>query len=135
MTQPKADSPTAGNGSNSLVYVVDDEPMVLELALVVLGRLDHHIETFRDAEAALELFQRAKPRPSLVISDYAMHRMNGLGLLEACRRIVPEQRFLLVSGTVDASVYVDSPWKPDRFLAKPYSPEQLIKVVNALLNR
>jgi hypothetical protein len=40
---------------------------------------------------------------------------------------------LLVSGTVEADFFDNAPVKPDRFIAKPYHPKQLIDAVEALL--
>ena len=62
-----------------------------------------------------------------------MHTMTGLELVEACRRIRPRQKILLVSGTVGPDIFRDAPVKPDRFLAKPYQSKQLIDVVEAML--
>jgi len=117
----------------ALIYVVDDEPMLLELATVVLEPLGYQIKTFRDPDTAIRAFTTAEPRPALVITDYAMHTMNGLDLIAACRRLQPRQKILLLSGTVDEHVYSNVPAKPDRFLGKPYQAKQLIEVVKALL--
>src|ERR1700682_5462248 len=89
----------------TLIYVVDDEPMLLELASVILEPLGYEVKTFRDAESALKAFTSAKLRPALIITDFAMHAMNGLALIEACRKIQPRQKILLVSGTVDENIY------------------------------
>jgi CheY-like chemotaxis protein len=123
---------TPGN-SDVLIYVVDDEPMLLELASVILEPQGYHIKTFRDPELALESFGAAKPRPLLLITDYAMHTMNGMQLIQRFRDLEPEQKILLVSGTVGEDVFRDVPEKPDLFLAKPYKADQLIRDVEVLL--
>ncbi len=115
------------------IFVVDDEPMLLELASVVLKPLGYHVRTFRSAEAAFESYKAGHPRPDLIITDYAMHVMTGMALIHECRRLHPAQKALLVSGTVDERVYRDSDSKPDAFLAKPYKAAQLTLVVQALL--
>ena len=61
-----------------------------------------------------------------------MEGMNGLELIEECRKIHPDQKILLVSGTVDESVYANSAIKPERFLAKPYNPDEFVAAVRAL---
>jgi CheY-like chemotaxis protein len=61
--------------------------------------------------------------------------MNGLDLIRDCRVIHPQQKILMVSGTVDENVYRDSPHKPDAFIAKPYTAPELIAYVNKLLGR
>jgi len=62
-----------------------------------------------------------------------MHSMNGMDLIRECRRIDPEQKIILVSGTVDETIYRDSPIKPDCFLAKPYPAKLLAELVKSLL--
>lgn len=116
-----------------LVFIVDDEPMLLELASLIVGPLGFRVRTFRDPRTALREFSLANPLPVLVITDFAMHQMNGLDLIRDCRRINPGQKVLLVSGTVDAVVYRDSPHKPDAFLAKPYQTQELVEAVQALV--
>jgi len=117
----------------ALLYVVDDEPMLLELASVILAPLGFTVKTFRDPQAALTAFLEADPPPDLVLTDYAMHTMNGMDLITACRKLRPRQKILLLSGTVDQNIFRNSPQKPDRFLAKPYHANQLIDAVNALI--
>lgn len=116
-----------------MIYVVDDEPMLLELATVILEPAGYTVETFRAPETALRAFQTADAPPALLITDYAMHAMNGLELAEACRQIRPGQKVLLISGTVGQDICRNAPAKPDRFLAKPYQSKQLIEAVEATL--
>jgi len=133
MIKNNTTNPAGLQQGRALIYVVDDEPMLLELATVVLEPLGYQIKTFRDPDTAIRAFTTAEPRPALVITDYAMHTMNGLDLIAACRRLQPRQKILLLSGTVDEHVYSNVPAKPDRFLGKPYQAKQLIEVVKALL--
>jgi CheY-like chemotaxis protein len=116
-----------------LIYVVDDEPMLLELATVVLEPHGYQMECFRDPESAFRAFASAPRRPALIITDYAMHSMNGLELMAACRSLQPDQKVLLLSGTVDEQTYENENVKPDRFLGKPYQAKQLIEAVRALI--
>ena len=128
-------TPKSAARSGALIFVVDDEVMLLELAALILEPLGHRIKTFRDPLSAVRAFSLANPLPEVVITDFAMHQMNGLDLIRDCRRINPKQRILMVSGTVDETVYHESPHQPDAFLAKPYSPEDLTAHVNKLLGR
>lgn len=129
----KSNAPSAGRNGSTLLFVVDDEPMLLELAAVILEPLGYTVKTFRDPESALQAFTAAKPRPEIILTDYAMHTMNGMELIEACRRLQPQQKILLLSGTVDQQVYRNSAFKPDRFLAKPYQAKQLTDAIKELL--
>jgi CheY-like chemotaxis protein len=131
--KPMASGSGTANISGGEIYVVDDEPMLLELASVILEPLGYRIKTFRTPETAISEFKASHPYPVLIITDYAMHTMNGMELIEACRRIRPEQKTLLLSGTVGPDIYQDTPMRPDRFLAKPYQARQLVEAVKSML--
>lgn len=133
MSEPSAKIAGGGQGAKTVIYVVDDEAMLLELAGVILAPLGYEIQTFRDPESALQTFTRARPRPALLITDYAMHQMNGLALIEACRRVEPAQKILMISGTVGPEIYKAAAARPDRFLSKPYQARQLIEMVKSML--
>ncbi|MBW8863608.1 MAG: response regulator [Verrucomicrobia bacterium] len=119
------------SGAIPTVFVVDDEPMLLELAAVIIKPLGCEVRTFRDPETALKEFTLA--RPKVVVTDYAMGRMSGMDLVRECRRLHPDQKIVLVSGTVDEHVFNDAPIKPNRFLSKPYQLEDLSNCVRDLL--
>ena len=133
MNELKADHLASGKKDDALIYVVDDEPMLLELASVILESQGYATETFRSPESALRAFAAAMPPPALLITDYAMHAMTGLELVAACRRIQPKQKILLLTGTVGPDVCENAPVKPDRFLAKPYESKELLHAVKAML--
>jgi CheY-like chemotaxis protein len=133
MSEQIANKVRTDAGAKSLIYVVDDEAMLLELAAIILEPIGFEIKTFRDPGSALEAYTEACPRPALVITDYAMHSMNGMALIEACRRLEPKQKILLLSGTVGPEVYFGLPCQPDRFLGKPYQARQLIDMVKSML--
>ena len=133
MNEPTANNSDSGKSGQAAIYLVDDEPMLLELAAVILEPLGLSIRTFRDPESALRAFSAEGPPPALIITDYAMHTMNGMDLIEACRRLQPAQKILLLSGTVEERSLRNAPCQPDRFLAKPYQAKQLIDAVRSLL--
>lgn len=133
MNEPIVNASGSPNSGEGVIYVVDDEPMLLELAAVILSPLGYSVQTFRSPEAALQAIASAGPQPLLVITDYAMHTMNGLELIEACRRVRPGQKTLLLSGTVGPESYHDLAIQPDGFLAKPYEAKQLVAAVKSTL--
>lgn len=135
MSAPPETPNNQPDDSRPLIFAVDDEPMLLELTTMILQPQGFRVETFRDPLAAVRAFSLANPLPGLIVTDFAMHRMNGLDLIRDCRLIHPGQKILMVSGTVDESVYLSSPYKPDGFLPKPYSATELTALVNKLLGR
>lgn len=115
----------------AMVFVVDDEPLLLELAALTIEPLGYEVRTFVDPESALREFSVA--RPELVITDYAMGRMSGMDLIRECRRIHPGQKVILISGTVDEYVFADARVRPDRFISKPYQLSDFSTCVNEMI--
>ncbi len=110
--------------------MVDDEPMLLDLAATVLQPLGFNVRTFRDPKRALAEYPAAMP--VVIVTDYAMGEMNGLDLVRECRRVNPRQKTILLSGTVDENIYANAHIKPDCFLAKPYQISDFVKSIQAL---
>ncbi|MGC9941586.1 MAG: response regulator [Verrucomicrobiota bacterium] len=122
---------TVEETKSAKVFVVDDEPMLLELAALILRPMGFEVRTFRDPETALKEFTEVLP--DLVITDYAMGRMSGMDLIRECRRIRPAQKMILISGTVDEYVFADALFRPDRFISKPYQFSEFSSCIRQLL--
>jgi len=128
MNQSKSNSPTQ---PPTTIFVVDDEQMLLDLAVALLKPLGYNVRTFSDPRMALKEYPAAKPL--VVVTDYAMGEMNGLDLVRECRRANPRQKMILVSGTVDENIYAGLPQKPDRFMVKPYPIHEFIETIQSLI--
>ena len=113
------------------IFVVDDEVLLLDLAEAVLTPLGCKVQKFSDPEEALKEFPQAAP--VVVITDYAMGRMNGMDLIRECRRLNPQQKTVLISGTVDGEVFATAAVKPDAFVTKPYDIAQLVTLVRKMI--
>ncbi|MDE3068467.1 MAG: response regulator [Verrucomicrobiota bacterium] len=118
--------------ASSLVFVVDDEPMLLEMAAAILQPAGFQVRVFGEPRQALAEFAAAQPPPAVLVTDYAMGDMSGLDLIRECKRLQPRQKTILLSGTVDESIFANAPVKPDRFLAKPYQIGRLLEMVQTL---
>lgn len=124
-------SPNRMTSPPATIFVVDDEPLLLDLAATILKPFGYNVLTFRDPRLALKEFPVV--RPAVIVTDFAMGEMNGLDLTRECRRQNAEQKIILLSGTVDEGVYADLPDKPNRFLAKPYQVRELVASIQALV--
>jgi DNA-binding response OmpR family regulator len=119
-------------GTGPLIFVIDDEPMLLDLAEDMLKAEGFQVRTFQDPGKALEEYAASNPPPALILTDYAMGSLNGLDVIRKCRRLRPSQKIILVSGTVDEGIYADTSVKPDTFLSKPYNTGEFMAAVRAL---
>ena len=115
------------------VFVVDDEAMLLDLAEMILGPAGFRVRLFHDPQKALSEYVAAKPPPDVVVTDYAMAKMSGMDLIRECKRLNPLQKTILLSGTVDESIYADSPIKPDYLITKPYQIHKLVEIIRLLV--
>jgi DNA-binding NtrC family response regulator len=136
MSQPaqKAKASPSRRKKKPLLYLVDDQPLLLDLAEVSLKDGKYTIKKFTDPEKALQAFLKARPKPDLLITDYAMGKVNGLELIEKCKEAHPHLKTVLLSGTAGYEVVVASPVKVDRFVGKPYQPASLAELVRRMLS-
>jgi len=82
-----------------LVFVVDDEPDILDILESQISDAGYRAQTFTSAIDALEAYQKLSPpqRPWIILSDFKMPKMNGLEFLEKFRSLNSEIPFLFLS--------------------------------------
>ncbi len=88
--------PPAGRGQT--ILVVDDEPLLAELAEELLAGLGYEAFGLSSSVQALEEFKRDPSRFDLVLTDEVMPGMTGTALARELRRIRPDLPVVLVSG-------------------------------------
>ncbi len=119
-----------------MILAVDDEPVFLLLIQEALKDLGLVVETFQDAEEALD--RAAEEAPELVISDVRMPKLDGFQFQEALQKLHPAVQvpFIFLSSeadTVDLVRGLDA--GADDYLIKPIAPKLLEAKVRALLRR
>ena len=115
--------------SGSDILLAEDNPFVLKSMRMMLEKDTHRVTTAEDGEAALELFSKLKF--DLVITDFDMPKMDGLRLAVAIRRLVPDQRILLITAKPDE---VGAPQGLfDAILVKPFLPQSLREAIAKLM--
>ena len=128
------DSATVPAPDERLIYVVDDEQDLLDLAEVSLLAGGYELKKFQNPEEAFESFAREPRKPSLLLTDFAMGSMTGLELSAKCKSAHPGLKILMVSGTAGPEILATSPDTVDQFMPKPYRPSELARSVRALLD-
>ena len=116
----------------TLIAVVDDEPVWLAAVGRALAREGYHAQLIGDPEAALDLV--ASERPAVVIVDRHMPRMSGLELAARLQRRLSDRCPPLILVTGDLAEL--SARERDRFEAiyeKPVSLKQLMRQVRRLV--
>jgi two-component system, cell cycle sensor histidine kinase and response regulator CckA len=120
-----------------LVLVVDDEPLMHVITSRVLDEAGFELLNATDGVAAIELLNRTGRVPALVITDMRMPRMGGAELGRWLAERHPAVPVLYVSGyTADQDrPPVPASELPRHWLAKPFSPDQLLACVLVLHQR
>jgi PAS domain S-box-containing protein len=128
------DNENLPTGTESIL-VVEDEPAVRRLAVVILRERGYSVEESNNAFEALELI-RKNPSFDLVLTDVIMPQMSGKELCDQIRAQLPRTRVLLMSGyTNDALAHHGVLDEDLSFLEKPFSPSGLARKVREVLNR
>jgi two-component system, cell cycle sensor histidine kinase and response regulator CckA len=123
-----------GLSRNALILVTEDDPSVRQVVVTVLKRAAYRVLEAAGPHQALEL-AREHPRPiDLLLTDVVMPGMSGKDLARQLRVGRPDLRVLFMSGysdevigqhgVLDANVHL---------LAKPVTPQQLLKTVAEVL--
>ena len=115
------------------VFLVDDEPIVLATLGTGLEKLGYSVSEFEQPREALDSY-REQP-PDIVIVDYNMPGMNGLELMQALNAIEHRPVIML-------SAYNDLPIVREAigagvsgYLVKPVESERLVPTIEATLAR
>ncbi|MBI3875984.1 MAG: response regulator [Verrucomicrobia bacterium] len=120
---------------NPLIFVVDDEWMICEMVGMILEPAGYRLQLFSNPREAAEAFVNAPAKPDLLLTDFRMEQMNGMELIEQCKKLCPGLRTILFSGQVDENFVRTHGYKPDLFLRKPFYPAALINLVEGILTR
>lgn len=111
------------------VLVVEDEPGMRELIRLTLTRTGHEIVPVAGPRDALAALTR-QPAIALMLVDVVMPEMDGYDLVAEARKISPAVHVVFMSAFAP-----DPTRRPsgDLFLAKPFTSESLIDVVEKAL--
>ena len=117
------------------ILVVEDEPMVRELARRSLEELGYGVLEADSATAALALIEQGAPSVDLILTDVVMPGLSARLMAEAVHRSQPELPVLFMSGYPGEDVVRRGLLSPNApFLQKPFSLEDLSLRVRSLLD-
>ncbi len=126
-------SPRARTGQQ--ILVVEDDPDVRAVPVLILKRAGYQVVEAANAEEALALF-RQQPSFDLLFTDIVMPgKMNGVQLVKEARKLQPDLAVLFTSGyTEEAFGRTDKSGIGGEILQKPYRRKDLLERVRAALD-
>ncbi len=122
-------------GTETIVFA-EDEDTVREIMVEFLRKMGYKVHEAKDGKIAMDLITREGENIDLVILDSVMPRMSGIKVYKSARQRFPTLKFLLTSGySLEALEDMEDAGPGMDFLAKPYSPSELVKVIREILDR
>ena len=119
----------------SRILIVDDDPMISQLVVDMLGMDGHDVDTAVDGMEALEKLQTQ--RYDLIVTDLHMPKLDGAAFYQELsrRQSHPLKKIIFLTGTTGTSEehrVVQESGVP--VLLKPFNVNELIELVRTLLN-
>jgi DNA-binding response OmpR family regulator len=115
------------------VLLVDDEPEIVRILRDYLQRAGFTVLTADDGEAAVAIARRQKP--DLVVLDLTLPSLDGLDVARALRRDGEVPIIMLTARTEEADRVAGLELGADDYVAKPFSPREVVARVRAVLRR
>ena len=120
----------------AVVLVADDDPDILTLVAFRLEQAGYEVLTAPDGEEAIRL--ALDRRPDLVVLDVRMPKLNGFEVTARLRgnENTSKMPIVLLSASVrEASIAKGFEAGADDYLKKPFSPQELLARIEAVLGR
>ena len=114
------------------IYAVDDWPCLTELYCRILEPAGYEVRAFNNRAQALKEILTIQTKPLLLITDFDGYPISAELLMHYCRVAQPSLKILMVTG-YDETCLNRLHVKPDQFLQKPFSPNQLVACVQRTL--
>jgi CheY-like chemotaxis protein len=127
---PGAEMATVEHGNGRRVLIVEDNAAVGTFATQLLQDLGYETELANSAHRALELLNSGD-HFDVILSDIVMPGMSGVELAQQVQAYYPSVPVVLTSGY--SEVLVDEGRHGFEFLQKPYSMEDLSRVVRRVI--
>jgi DNA-binding response OmpR family regulator len=120
--------------ASARILIVEDEPAMRVALRDILDSEGYRVQTAPDGEAGLQL--AVEEKPDLILLDVMMPKLDGYALCAELRRLAIRTPVLMVTAkgqVADRVTGLDS--GADDYLIKPFSTEELLARVRALLRR
>jgi len=118
---------------SKLILVVDDEPRLVNLVRGYLEEDGYQVVTATNGRVAL--FAARDQKPDLIVLDLMMPEMDGWEFLRLHRQERNTPVIMLTARVDDVDKVAGLEMGADDYLAKPFSPRELVARVRAVLRR
>jgi PAS domain S-box-containing protein len=122
-------------GGKERILLVDDEDIIRDLGIQLLGESGYTVLVAPDGESALELYRKEQEDIDLVILDLLMPGMGGMKCLDELLTINPEARVIISTGyAIDGPTKYTVEARTSGCINKPFDREQILNVIREVLD-
>jgi CheY-like chemotaxis protein len=117
---------TQNDSADCIGLVVDDDALIRESVAAVMEDICGHVYQAADGMEGLDVLEQ-HPDISVIVTDIAMPRLDGIAFAYQARRRHPELKVLFVSG-------MQRPPEREEFLLKPFRVNALVSALHHLMD-
>ena len=126
-------SPSYSGPVSARILIAEDDPKQADLIRLYLEREGHSVVVTHDGRSALE--QTRQKNPDLLVLDMMMPRMDGLDVCRVLRAESEVPIIMLTARSTEDDMLLGLDLGADDYLAKPFSPRELVARVRTVLRR
>lgn len=119
--------------ADTRILVVEDEPSIAEVVALYLRRAGYSVSVADDGQAALESL--ARQIPDLVVLDIMLPKVSGLEVTRWLRERGDTPIIMLTARREEQDRIAGLEMGADDYVVKPFSPQELVSRVRAVLRR
>jgi DNA-binding response OmpR family regulator len=119
--------------SQNSIMVVEDEPNLAEVVSLYLHRAGYQVQVISDGEQALQALEQQLP--DLLILDIMLPGIDGRSITRWLRDHSDTPIIMLTARRTEADRIAGLEMGADDYVVKPFSPQELVSRVRAVLRR
>lgn len=119
--------------SKKKILIIEDEEKIIEIVEFYLKKEGYEVYKCLNGKKSLELFNEVSP--NLIILDLMLPDMTGEEICKNIRSDSDVPIIMLTAKAKEENILNGFKYGADDYVAKPFSPKQLVARVNAVLRR
>ena len=127
--------PSLPGGNGECVLVIDDEEAMLALVRTTLENYHYRVITAASGPEAVVRLAEKTDDVNLVITDIEMPFMDGFAVINALRKIKPNLKIIVATGSKQEKAVDGRGLHTDAFIYKPFTTEKLLTTVHEVFAR
>ena len=116
------------------LLIIDDDKHVLATLYDFLNDKKYNVTSASDGLEGLKLIESDQQGFDLVITDFVMPQISGMGLISIIKRKFPDTPVIAITGWGEYPGAFATESQADKVLSKPFELSELDKAINKLIS-